>query len=816
MNLLRSALAGILTLLAAVSASAQQFPTVPGQSVIGRLGTAGVSGPSQAIPITKLAAVIASDILPAFSVTLYGAKCDGVTDDTIAITNAITAAIAAHGAEVVFPHGTCKVTSLTADLRTIATPFASTRLRFRGEGEYISVLSCSSTTAPCLWYRGNTGNGIGAGVVIQGMGFSGPSNLTGSVGLKLDTVAFTSVRDVQIAFFDVGMIGTDILSSSVENTRLYSNNMGCQFDSPASPIVSAPNAMAFRSVVITTNHTYGCLISHGSSVNFFGGSVENNGLNQTAQSTSAWGLKITDGGQLAGQGLNVFGTYFEGNNGSADIWIHQTGNIGNHSITGANFLRGYLTLFANNDVYVDGTAATTVKVANSTFAYQAPYVPSASFPRIKSVNASATVLVDAPVYWSATEAASFPNTATTSITKHGNSDYTILPSDRMVQTSAALTAARTWTMPQAILMPAGQQICVTDTAAGITGVNTLTVARASSDTINGSTSLVFSIARDGACLISDGVSTWTSTTYRPGSQRTPVGDANYTVVSTDTVIAYTSISAARTVNLPAASSFAAGRQLYVYDDSGLATSGNTISISPNGTDTINTVASPFAVINQAYGGVLVESNGSTGWLVRQQAMVGDVTSTAFIGNSLSTTIASHAVSNAKFRQGVARSVVGVTGNATADVADIQGTANQALVVNSGGTALAFGTVAVAGGGTGDTGTAWSSYTPTLACGSGSLTTSSASGRSKTLGKTTWIQISITVTTNGTCGGFISATLPNTANNNAAFSGQDTATNTVVTFNMSASGTTVAMVKYDGTYPGVSAHSYVVSGVYENQ
>jgi hypothetical protein len=50
---------------------------------------------------------------------------------------------------------------------------------------------------------------------------------------------------------------------------------------------------------------------------------------------------------------------------------------------------------------------------------------------------------------------------------------------------------------------------------------------------------------------------------------------------------------------------------------------------------------------------------------------------------------------ANLAQGTARSVLGVTGNATADVASIQGTANQALVVNSAGTALAFGAVNLA-------------------------------------------------------------------------------------------------------------------------
>src|SRR5262249_44990227 len=79
----------------------------------------------------------------------------------------------------------------------------------------------------------------------------------------------------------------------------------------------------------------------------------------------------------------------------------------------------------------------------------------------------------------------------------------------------------------------------------------------------------------------------------------------------------------------------------------------------------------------------LSTTDATGTLAagRFPAHTGDVTTTA---GSLTTTIANNVVSNAKFRQGVARSVVGVTGNATANVADIQGTANQVLRVNSTG------------------------------------------------------------------------------------------------------------------------------------
>lgn len=75
------------------------------------------------------------------------------------------------------------------------------------------------------------------------------------------------------------------------------------------------------------------------------------------------------------------------------------------------------------------------------------------------------------------------------------------------------------------------------------------------------------------------------------------------------------------------------------------------------------------------------------------ALTGDVTAAG--PGSVAGTIAANAVTNAKFRQSAALSVVGNGTNATANVADITGTANQALVVNSAGTALSFGAVNLA-------------------------------------------------------------------------------------------------------------------------
>ncbi|RTL03494.1 hypothetical protein EKK58_12910 [Candidatus Dependentiae bacterium] len=74
-------------------------------------------------------------------------------------------------------------------------------------------------------------------------------------------------------------------------------------------------------------------------------------------------------------------------------------------------------------------------------------------------------------------------------------------------------------------------------------------------------------------------------------------------------------------------------------------------------------------------------------LLTRAALTGDVTASQ---GSNATTIASNAVTDAKFRQSAGLSVVGRSANTTGNVADITGTANQVLRVS--GTTLGFGSI----------------------------------------------------------------------------------------------------------------------------
>jgi hypothetical protein len=141
----------------------------------------------------------------------------------------------------------------------------------------------------------------------------------------------------------------------------------------------------------------------------------------------------------------------------------------------------------------------------------------------------------------------------------------------------------------------------------------------------------------------------------------------------------------------------------------------------------------------------------------------------------------------------------------------QSAANLAASGNGGVT----GTLPVANGGTGDTGTAWTSYTPTITAGGGSFTTVSATGRYKTLGKTVFVEIKITITTNGSAASFITATLPFGAVTSDLYALGGFQQDGFLIAGTCKAGATANILKYDGTYPGADGKSMWLSGIYES-
>lgn len=127
------------------------------------------------------------------------------------------------------------------------------------------------------------------------------------------------------------------------------------------------------------------------------------------------------------------------------------------------------------------------------------------------------------------------------------------------------------------------------------------------------------------------------------------------------------------------------------------------------------------------------------------------------------------------------------------------------------------TIAVANGGTGDTGTAWTSYNPTVTAVAGSITSYTATGFYKQLGKTVRFRCQVTITNAGTSSSGNDITLPVTAkdaNQPFAFGAENGITGKgLVVLPVS---TTVMRVRfYDATFAGATSNAFVITGVYES-
>lgn len=130
---------------------------------------------------------------------------------------------------------------------------------------------------------------------------------------------------------------------------------------------------------------------------------------------------------------------------------------------------------------------------------------------------------------------------------------------------------------------------------------------------------------------------------------------------------------------------------------------------------------------------------------------------------------------------------------------------------SGSLAAGFTTVPVSVGGTGDTGTAWPTTTPTVTCQGGTPTAVTASVTQKTLGKSVLgLSVNVAITTLGTCTGYLSVPLPNNALADTSFSGLNKSSDTPI-YGLIAAGTPNLLIFASGlAAPGSNGHTLNVA------
>jgi hypothetical protein len=129
-----------------------------------------------------------------------------------------------------------------------------------------------------------------------------------------------------------------------------------------------------------------------------------------------------------------------------------------------------------------------------------------------------------------------------------------------------------------------------------------------------------------------------------------------------------------------------------------------------------------------------------------------------------------------------------------------------------------GTLGITNGGTGNSSDAWSTWTPTISAGSGTITTSSTSwARYYQIGKIVFFNVSVTVSNNGTGAGRLRITPPVTPNASVRQPVSAFHITSLIGLSSYLEGSSGEIVvrRLDGTYPitGVP-QSVEVSGTYE--
>ena len=193
----------------------------------------------------------------------------------------------------------------------------------------------------------------------------------------------------------------------------------------------------------------------------------------------------------------------------------------------------------------------------------------------------------------------------------GDADYTAATTDRYIAVASPLTLNRNLSLPAAASVPGGREILIQDEVGTLNAAHHLVITPISGDNIDGAAARILATPYGGLRLRSNGINAWNCIV---STSVTSVSDSNYVCNSDDKVIAFTALTAARTVTLPAAAAYPPGQRLTVLDARAVCSSTNTITVLPGGSDLINGLNTSSA-LNAAYAFLGFVSDGVSRWTV---------------------------------------------------------------------------------------------------------------------------------------------------------------------------------------------------------
>lgn len=292
-------------------------------------------------------------ISPVFNVTGYGAKGDGVTDDTVAIQNAINAAnLMERGGVVCFPPG----------LYYVSSTLYLTKSRVRLKGERFSSVIVRNTDYGSTFLISNSLSTTMEDVQIEGLNFfhdTAISTLTKGAHLECVDITHLIIENVNMTNFYRGILlqgCVDVKICSLSTSGEYAKGAlaAIHLVKVVDKNVSLPTQVWIDKCECLgpkiTGPSYNLLIEAGEQVSvtssYFGNAkYDNVAIIQGSNNALILEVSFDAGTYIDGAGDNSF--YIYGANGDGSAYI------GNITLNGTN-IKGQGG-DSNNGIFVDGT-----------------------------------------------------------------------------------------------------------------------------------------------------------------------------------------------------------------------------------------------------------------------------------------------------------------------------------------------------------------------------------------------------------------------------------------------------------------------------
>lgn len=242
------------------------------------------------------------------SVKDYGAKGDGLTDDTASIQAALNYIVTNGGGTLFLPPGTYNVTSLSLNNNGSQAP-----IYIRGCGPRSTVIKKTGTSLAALLTLQTTLNVLETYHEISDLTLWGNNGASNHNGLSLTNYALFVFKRVQIRECYACFYGEGALVGSIYDCTFKDSQFGVILRKSSDNVYS--NDLNFHGCIFAGASQWAADISQGSGIRFTGCDFESNG--QTGVSNT--GALMMRGGlsdEFGWSQVSVFGCWFESNKGT--------------------------------------------------------------------------------------------------------------------------------------------------------------------------------------------------------------------------------------------------------------------------------------------------------------------------------------------------------------------------------------------------------------------------------------------------------------------------------------------------------------------